>query len=83
VNGHGHVLVIWTDKKTKQVDFLRVTLTPSFSRIVEIDFVNSRSDILCKSENGFQKINIERLLVPDFPDLVELKRITNLFMVMA
>ena len=81
--GHGHVVIFWTDKATSQVDFMCATLCPTFERVIETDFVNNRSKIICKSNGAYQSIDIDRLLVPDFPDFIEIQQIVDLFVAMS
>ena len=79
--GHSHVIIFWTDKKTKKIDLIKLSLDTSYTRIAEIDQVNEKSRIICSKNFDRQVIDINRLLIPDFPLLTEIKRIVNLFVV--
>ena len=71
---HGHSIMFWTDKTTNQIDFLKVSLNCNYSRFVEIDFLNKETRVLCSRNGKFDVINVGRLLIPDFPDLSELRK---------
>jgi hypothetical protein len=72
-HGRNHIVSMWVDRQTKQIDLLRFSLDAKFSNLVEIDFVNNRSFLICMRNGLRQIIDIPRLLVPDFPDLTQLK----------
>ena|ERR1035437_7739656 len=76
---HSHIVSIYTDEKTNQVDFLRLSLNPTYDTIVEIDFVNQKSLITLIKGCDSQHIKIDKLLEVDFPNLVSLREKCNLF----
>jgi hypothetical protein len=81
--GYNHTLTLWADKDTKQVDLVKVSLNPTYSRFLEIDYVNGKCRIICASEGERDCIEIDRLLEPDFPDLVKLREQVALFIVLS
>ena len=81
--GYGHVVILWTDKATKTVDLLKISLSPKYSRFVEIDYVNQRCRITCANDGQYEYIDVPRMLEPDFPALTELKKKINLFVVFS
>lgn len=82
-NGLNHSLQFYFDENTDNVDFLKVSLTPVYSRWVEIDFYNKKSRIIYYTNSERQYINLpERVLDPDFPMLTELKAKVSLYMLL-
>lgn len=77
--GMNHSLQMFTDEATKQVDFLKISLNPKYTRYVEIDFVNKKSRINCLKENKPYYIDIPKMVIPDFPDLNKLKQQISLY----
>jgi hypothetical protein len=77
---HNHVVNLWADKATNQVDYLRFSLNKEYSRWMEIDYVNQKSRITLRMGTDYQYINIPRLLLPDFPDLVAMRDQIGLFL---
>jgi len=82
-DGHNHIVCFWTDKATKQVDLLKISLKPNYSRFVEIDYVNQKCRITCQKDGEYEYIEIPRLLIPDFPYLTKLRATVGLFIVFA
>jgi hypothetical protein len=82
-SGHNHVITIWTDKDTKQVDMIKLSLNPKYSRFLEIDFVNQKCRITCTKDGESEHINIPKMIFPDFPDLTKLKEKVNLYVVFS
>lgn len=81
--GHNHVLMIWVDKETKQIDFLKLSLNPKYSRFVEVDFVNQRCRISCLKDGQAEYIEIPKMLELDFPDLTKLKERVGMYIVFS
>jgi len=81
--GYNHIISLWTDKTTKTVDLLKVSLSAKYSRFLEIDFINKKCRIICAKGGKHQYIDIPRLLVPDFPSLTELKKVVSLFITLS
>lgn len=81
--GHNHVITIWTDKTTKQVDLINLSLNPKYSRFLEMDFVNQKCRITCAKDGEKEYIDIPRMIVPDFPDLTKLKEKVSLYVVFS
>jgi len=81
--GYNHIVTIWTDKATKQVDLIKISLNPRYSRFLEIDYVNQRCRITCAKEGEYNYIEIPKMLIPDFPDLVKLKEIVSLYILFS
>ena len=72
-------LQLFGNQETGQVDLLRLPLHPQYSRHLEIDFYNQRCRISCRKDGQVEYIEIEKMLHPDFPDLVELKNRVALY----
>ena len=81
--GHSHVVVLWTDRTTKQVDLLKISLKPNYSRFVEIDYVNRRCRVTCLKDGNYEYIEIPKMIEPDFPDLVKLKERVGLYVLFS
>jgi hypothetical protein len=82
-DGHNHIVTLWVDKSTKTVDFLKLSLSPKYSRFLEIDFVNQKCRITCMRDGEHEHIDIPKMLIPDFPDLVKLKETVSLYIVFS
>jgi|SRR5208283_122354 hypothetical protein len=78
-----HLFQIYYDESTSQVDFLKLSLSPVYSRWVEIDFHNKRSRIIIYNGYERQYIDIPRTLEPDFPQLTELKSKVSLYTLLS
>lgn len=77
--GYNHYFVIYSDKITKKVDLLKLSLNPQYSRFIEINFLNKNCRLTCLKENEPYYIDIDKLIIPDFPDLVKIKEIIGLY----
>jgi hypothetical protein len=80
-NGHSHFLSFWTDKLTQQVDLLKVSLAPDYSRFIEIDFLNQTSRIIVVQDTNYQYIEVPQVLELDWPELIDLKKKVSLLIV--
>lgn len=69
--GFNHFLTIYT--QGNQVALLKVSLNPQYTRQVEIDYRSQTSKIIYDWNTIYVFIPIPKLLVPDFPNLTELK----------
>jgi len=77
--GHNHIISLWADKQTKQIDMIKISLNSNHTKFVQLDFVNNKSQIILAKNYSYEVINIDRLIVPDFPDIVELKKTVSLY----
>lgn len=77
--GLNHCIQLVTDLKSKEIDFMKISLNRDFSRFVLIDYVNNRSDVICLKKNKKQSFEVPKVVTPDFPDLKELKRLIELY----
>ena len=77
--GHNHALLFYADKSTGLVDLMKLSLNSSYSRFLEIDFVNHTSKILCL-KNGKTEflLELDKRFQPDFPHLTKLKETVSL-----
>ena len=78
-NGTNHVLVIYADEKTRQVDLLTLSLNPKYSRFVQVNFHNQTSHIHCWKDGQEEIIDLPAMLNLDFPHLTELKEKISLY----
>jgi len=77
--GYNHIVSLWTDKATSQIDLIKLSLNHKYSRFVEIDYINNKSRITCVKEGKYEYIEIPRLLDLDFNDLSAIKKTCSLF----
>jgi len=77
--GLNHCIQLVIDLSSKEIDFMKISLSRDFSRFVLIDIVNNKSNIICLKKNEKQSFEVPRAMIPDFPDLKELKRIIGLY----
>jgi hypothetical protein len=73
---HDHIICLWTDKKTGQIDILRLFVDPKFSRYLETNFLEQTSYFIAYNDaNEEQKvIELGEMIVPDFPLMTQLKK---------
>lgn len=81
--GMNHSLQLFTDEATGQVDFLKLSLNPKYSRYLEIDFYNQKCRINCLKDNKPDYIDIPKMIEPDFPHLTKLKERISLYVVFS
>lgn len=72
-------LQFFVEEPSKKVALLKLPLNAQYSRYLEIDFHNQRCRISCMKEGQAYFIEIEKMLNPDFPDLVKLKETVSLY----
>lgn len=82
-DGHNHTLTLWTDKSNRKVDLIKLSLGPSYSRFLEIDFVNQKCRIICAQDGEYEYIDIPKMIEPDFPTLTKLKEKVALYVVFS
>ena len=81
--GPNHVIQFFTDLKTGQVDFLKISLNPKYSRFMEIDYINQRCRVITLKNNKPEYIDIPKMIEPDFPDLIKLKERVSMYVVFS
>ena len=81
--GHNHIVAIWTNKATKKVDLLKLSLNSKYSRFLEIDYVNQKCRITCAKNGEYDYIDIPKMIEPDFPDLEKLKERVSLYILFS
>jgi hypothetical protein len=74
-----HSIILLINDKTDKVDFIKMSLNPKYSRFIEIDFYNNKCRINCLKNGKPEYINIPKMIVPDFPELIKLKEKVGLF----
>jgi hypothetical protein len=80
--GRNHSLQLITDGYTGKVDWLKLSPTPKYSRWVEINYVTGKSRIAYLGKNGRSEyLDIDRQLVPDFPNLTKLKEKIGIYVI--
>jgi hypothetical protein len=81
--GKNHYLQLVTDIVSGKVDYLKFSLDPKYSKLIEIKYFNDKCNITFVKNNMPQTIEISKILEPDFPDLVKLKQQINLYAVFS
>ena len=81
--GMNHSLQLFTDENNNQVDFLKLSLNPKYSRYIEIDFINQKCRINCLKEGKPDYIDIPKMIYPDFPLLTKLKERVSLYIIFS
>lgn len=82
-NGLNHVVQFMTDEATNEVDFLKISLEPDYSKFIHIDLYNKKCQVICRRDNKQEVIDVPRMIFPDFPDLIKLKEKVALFVVFS
>jgi hypothetical protein len=77
--GMNHSLQLFADESTNQVDWIKISLNPKYSKFIEIDFLNQKCRIICTKNSKPEYININKMIEPDFPSLEKLKEKINLY----
>lgn len=72
-SGMNHSLQFFTEESTKKVHLLKVSLSPNYSRFIEIDYLNSKCRISCLKMGQPEYIELKKIIAPDFPNLSILK----------
>lgn len=83
VHGRNHAIQFFTEEATGKVDFLKISLSPKYSRYLEINYTTETCRISCMKAGKTEYINIEKMIEPDFPDLVKLKERVGLYVVFS
>ena len=82
--GHNHSLRWFADSATGKVDIIKISLNAEYSVFVEINFVFGTSKIFCMNNGDKQRvISLPKILVPDFPNLMELKEKVSLYIIFS
>jgi hypothetical protein len=81
--GLNHNFQLLTDKTTGKVDWIKLALTPQYSRWVEINYITGKSRIACLKEGKPEYLDIDRQLEPDFPDLAKLKEKIGIYVIFS
>jgi hypothetical protein len=77
--GMNQSLQFYTHVETDDVHLMKVSLTPNFSKILEVDLFNGKSRIICLKENKPQYIDLPQMIELDFPDLKNTKSKVNIY----
>lgn len=81
--GTNHSVQLMVDGYTGQVDLLKLSLNPQYTRWVEINFVTGKSKISCLKNGKPEHMEIDRALEPDFPHLIRLKAKVGIYVVFS
>lgn len=82
-NGMNHTLQIFVDEGTRKVDLLRLSLNHKYSRYLEIDYIHQKCRISCFKDSKAEYIEIDKMIDPDFPNLIKLKEKISLYVVFS
>lgn len=81
--GMNHNLQFFTRESTKCIDLLKISLDPRYSKYLEIDYINQKCRISCTKDGKTEYIDIEKMVEPDFPDLVKLKEKIQIYILLS
>ena len=81
--GYNHIVIFWTDKDTKKVDLIKISLNPKYSRFLEIDYVNQKCRITCAKDGEYEYIEVPKIIEPDFPLLEKLKEKVSVYIIFS
>lgn len=70
--GINHSLQFWADKSTSKIDLIKFSLNSKYSKYIEIDFFNKKSRLSCWNNSVPYYINFNKIINPDFPNLISL-----------
>jgi hypothetical protein len=82
-SGANHSVQFFTDEATKQIDMLKFSLDPKYTRYLEIDYVNKRCRIACMKNSEPSYIYIPKMVEPDFPNLEKLRERISMYVVFS
>jgi phenolic acid decarboxylase len=77
--GTNHSLQLFANEATQQVDMIKFSLNPRYTIFLEINFASQKSRISCLKKGETSYIAIPKMLIPDFPDLVNLKEKISMY----
>jgi len=74
-----HFFQLFFNKSSLNVDYLRFSINPDYSIYLDLDFVNQKTRITLFEENKPSYIHLNKLLTPDFPKLIQIKKKVSLY----
>lgn len=81
--GVNHFFQIFIDQVTKKIDYMKFSLYPTYSQYVHINFIKQYSNIYIYKNGEHFKINIPRIIDPDFPNLIGIKEKINKLLLLS
>lgn len=81
--GTNHFVSFFTDYSSKKIIFIKTSLNHKLSKLIEIDFYNKESLIICINDGKYNYLNLDKILYPDFPNLDKLKDQVNTFLLFS
>lgn len=76
-------LQFFTDEATGQVDLLKFPLNAQYSQYLEIDFYHQTCRISCTKDGRTEYLPLDKMIKPDFPDLVKLREKVSLYVLFS
>jgi hypothetical protein len=68
VSQPGHSIAIYVDNQ--KIDYVKFSLAENFSTYIFLDFLNSKSKVsFYDNGSNTQSLDLDHLLIPDFPEL--------------
>jgi len=77
-NGLNHTLMFFVNN-TQQIDFIKISLNPYYSRFLEINYLKGQCRIAYMKESVPTYIEVPQILDLDFPHLTKLKEKIELY----
>jgi len=78
-NKVNHYVQMIVDKSSKKVFCVKLPLNPQYSKTIEINFYKSECILNLLKDKISYTLNIPKIIVPDFPNLIKLKQQVNLY----
>jgi hypothetical protein len=83
IHSPNHSLQFFVDQKTKEINLIKFSLNPQYSIFVEINYKLGNSRVICLINGQPQYINVPKILEPDFPELKQLKKKVDFYVIMS
>lgn len=78
IKGMNHFIIFFTDVDSKKIVFLKTSLDHTHSKLLEVNFHKSTSQIYCFKMGESKRIDIPKVLELDFPSMEKIKEKVNL-----
>lgn len=81
--GLNHSLMFYTDKKTKTIDFIKLSLDSKYSKFLKVNFITKTCEIACFKKSEEKIISVPKMLDLDFPNLTQLKEKISIYVTLS
>ncbi len=81
--GMNHALQAFYNPSSKKIDLIKFSLDPKYSKFIEINFIDNKTEIHCYKNSKLSVLKIDKIISPDFPDLESLKKKVDIYILMS